>query len=288
LLRKLSFLLRENPRLLVGGGIVLLLFIACLIGFFYPYETALAYGKAPRNLGPSFSYWLGTDDTGQSILTLLIKGTESFFLPGLFATAVALFGGLLLGSLAGYYGGWFAHVGRYISALINSFPNLILILLCQTVFGTNMTMLAGLVGLTFVPHISDEIKRKVAQLKAEEFILAAEAHGLKDLSILFYHIVWLHCFSLVCRQIVYLWGYLIILETSLNYIGGGVLQSGFSWGKMLFDYRSGLIYGKYYQPLVVTVVIMFTMTGVYLLAEGLLRWNKGEGAYFEEEQKESA
>ncbi len=189
-----------------------------------------------------------------------------------------------MGSFSGYYGGWLSHISRYISTLINSFPNLILVILCTTVFGPNIFFIAALVGISFVPHIAEEIRRKVSQLKAEEFVMAAEAHGLRDRRILFFHIVWLHCSPLILRQIVFLWGYLIILETSLNYLGRGVLQRGISWGKLLYDYRSGLFRSQYWSPIVVTLTVMITMAGFYFLAEGLQRWSEGQGMYFDEQE----
>lgn len=293
---------RQNPRLFWGLLIIGILLVACLVGAEISYDpvTARLGGDKRRNLSPwywlwfkacwdavvglfasgkwswhmpslpwSHYYWLGTDDSGQSILLLLVEGTEAFFLPGLLASSIALLGGVAIGSFSGFYGGWIAYTGRYVVTLINSFPNLVLVLLCTAVFGPNMTLISVVVGITFIPHIAEEIRRKVAQLKAEEFVMAAHAHGLRDRHILFYHIVWLHCAALILRQLVFLWGYLIILETSLNYLGRGVLQDGVSWGKMLYDYRSGLFRGEYWSPLVVTGIVMTTMAGFYLLAAGL-------------------
>jgi len=277
-LKRLHNSFKENPRLFAGILIIGVLLVFCIIGTLYSYDPvdARSLGYKP-NLLPSWKFWLGTDYSGQSILILLIEGTEAFFFPGLFATSIALIGGGFFGSFSGYYGGWFAQVSRYINTLINSFPNLILVVLCTTVFGPSMWLIAAVVGITFIPHIADEIHRKVAQLKAEEFVMAAEAHGLRDRRILFYHIVWLHCSPLVLRQLVFLWGYLIILETSLNYLGRGVLQKGISWGKMLYDYRSGLFRAQYWSPFVVTLAVMLAMAGFYFLAEGLQRWSEDDG-----------
>lgn len=297
-MRRLFSWHKENPQLFWGSAILLVLLLACLVGAFYPYDPVVARMESAknRNLSPWYWYWLqsvwgvftskgwvapklswsqyfwlGTDSSGQSILILLVEGTEAFFVPGILATLIALVGGVLLGSFSGFYGGWIAYTGRYVVTLINSFPNLILVLLCTAVFGPNMKLIAIVVGITFVPHVAEEIRRKVAQLRAEEFVMAAHAHGLRDRQILFYHIVWLHCAALVLRQLVFLWGYLIIIETSLNYLGRGVLQEGISWGKMLYDYRSGMFRGDYWSPLAVTGVVMIAMTGFYLLAEGLQR-----------------
>ncbi len=294
--QRLHVLLRENPHLFFGLAFVLLLLASCLIGALYPYDPVLArmQGHPPLqvpsllfwlNTDPRF--WLGTDHSGQSLLILLIKGTQAFFFPGILASLLALFGGISLGAFSGFYGGWIEQIGRYLSTLINSFPNLILVLLCTTVFGPNVYLIAAIVGITFVPHIAEEIRRKVAQLKAEEFVMAAEAHGLQERRILFLHIVWLHCLPLILRQLVFLWSALIILETSLNYLGRGVLQKGISWGKMLYDYRSGLFRGEIWSPLVVTLVVMLTMSGLYLFAEGLQRWSQGKGVLHQEQPLDS-
>jgi peptide/nickel transport system permease protein len=280
--KRLQHLLSDNPHLFFGGVFVALLFVGCLLGALIPYDPVLARmkGEVP-NLAPSWRYWLGTDTSGQSLLMLLIEGTEAFFFPGILATCIALFGGIALGSFSGFYGGWIEQIGRYLSTLINSFPSLILVLLCTTVFGPHMSLVAAVVGLTFIPHIGEEIRRKVAQLKAEEFVMAAEAHGLRERRILFLHIVWLHCLPLILRQLVFLWSALIILETSLNYLGQGVLQKGISWGKLLYEYRDGLFRGQLWSPLVVTLAVMMTMAGLYLFAEGLQRWSQGKGILYQ-------
>lgn len=228
-------------------------------------------------LGDRIRSLLGTDTSGQSILIQLVEGTSAFFLPGLLATIVALAGGILIGALAGFYGGWLAWCARYLSTVVSSFPNLILVLLCTTVFGQDMYLIAGVVGVTFIPLVGEEVRRKVAQFKAQEFVLAAEAHGLGNARILLYHILWLNCLPLILRQLVFLWGYLVILETSLSYLDRGVLHGGLSWGKMLYDYRSGMFRGDLWSPLVVTAAILIAMAGFYLLAEGLQRQAEGEG-----------
>ena len=149
-----------------------------------------------------------------------------------------------------------------------------------------MNLIAITVGITFIPHIAEEIRRKVAQLRAEEFVMAAEAHGLRDRRILFFHILWLHCTPLILRQVVFLWAYLVILETSLSYMGGGVLE-GISWGGMLKNYSSGFFYGRFWNPFVVLATLMITMTGFFFLSEGLQLLSKGVGRWIEPEEEEA-
>ncbi len=225
----------------------------------------------PPKIPHQYKLWLGSDDAGVPLSQLLIESTEAFFLPGLLATLIAVLGGVLIGALSGYFGGIIAALGRYIVILISSFPSLILVLLCTTIFGPDMNIIAAVVGITFIPHVSEEIRRKVIQLKAEEFVLAAKAHGLRDSYILFYHIVWLHCTPLILRQISFMWGYLVILETSLNYLGRGVLQKGPSWGKLLYDFRDGIFSGDWKAVLVIATV-MVAMAGFYLTAKGLQKY----------------
>ncbi len=289
---RLVFVCRENPQLAVGAFLIGTLLLICLIATLHSYDPVMARGKGIKvNQGPSFSFFLGTDPNGESLFVLLVEGTSAFFFPGILATFLALLGGISLGAFSGYYGGWLAAIGRYIGTVINSFPNLILVLLLLAVFGQKlspsgkMNLIALTVGITFIPHIAEEIRRKVAQLRAEEFVMAAEAHGLRDRRILFFHILWLHCTPLVLRQVVFLWGYLVILETSLSYMGGGVLE-GISWGSMLKNYSSGFFYGRFWNPFVVLSTLMVTMTGFFLLSEGLQLWSNGIGRWVQQEDIE--
>ncbi|MEM1008973.1 MAG: ABC transporter permease subunit, partial [Myxococcota bacterium] len=265
---------RGYPGLFVGLLCSSLLLLVCVGSAGVNYDPVSSRYTYPPNLWPSWRLWLGTDHLGQPLLTLVLVGTQSFFLPGVVAACCALFGGVVLGSCSGYYGGLGGGVARYLSTLLQCFPHLIFILLGITIFGSNMYVLALMMGVLYMPRVGDEIHRKIMQLKSEDFVLAARAHGLSRHWILFRHLLWSHCLPLILRQLVFLWGALILLETSIRYLAGGSLSKTISWGQLLYDYRDHWFSGKMWSPFVVTFCIVGTMVSLYLLADGLQHWSQ--------------
>ncbi len=223
-------------------------------------------------------YPLGTDYLGRDMLSRLVKGTEGFFLPGLLAVLIGLGLGVLLGAVAGYVGGRTDRAITFLTTVVGSFPRLVFILLACTIPDEpSMTMIGGITGALFIPQVAEAVRRRVLALKAEDFILASRAHGLSLPRILFYHIVWLQCFPEIVRQALYLFVYVIFLETALSYLEGpGAPPEVPSWGRMLANATAAMFRGQYWHALVPTAAIVFTTLGVASLGDVIVGQAKEE------------
>jgi len=224
------------------------------------------------------AYPLGTDYLGRDMLKRLVKGTEGFFLPGLIAVALGLGIGVLLGALAGYLGGTVDKVISFFTTMLGSFPRLVFILLvCTIPDEPSMKLIGAMTGVLFIPQVAEAVRRRVLALKAEDFILASRAHGLSLPRILFYHIVWLQCFPEIVRQALYLFVYVIFLETALSYLEGpGAPPEIPSWGRMLANATAAMFRGQYWHALVPTAAIVFTTLGVAALGDVIVGQAKEE------------
>ena len=240
----------------------------CLSSWVIPYDPVSDVSQF-RSEGPSWAHYLGTDYLGRDMLVRLIKGTEGFFLPGLLAMVIALIAGVSLGAIAGYVGGRADKAITFLTTLIGSFPRLVFILLvCTIPEEPDMYLIGSLVGVLFIPQVSEAIRRRVLALKAEDFIVASTAHGIGFARILFYHIVWLQCFPELVRQGLFIFVYMIFLETSLSYLEFfGVPAEVPSWGKMLNNATALMFRGTYWHALVPTAAIVFTTLGVTALGD---------------------
>ncbi|MDY0060599.1 MAG: ABC transporter permease [Myxococcota bacterium] len=221
---------------------------------------------------------LGTDYLGKDLLMQLVKGTEGFFLPGLLAVAIGLGLGVILGAFAGYMGGRVDKAITFFTTLIGSFPRLVFILLVCTIPETpSMLLIGGITGALFIPQVAEAVRRRVLALKAEDFIVASRAHGLSLPRILFYHMVWLQCFPEIVRQALYLFVYVIFLETALSYLEGpGAPPEIPSWGRMLANATAAMFHGQYWHALVPTAAIVFTTIGVAALGDVIVGQAKEE------------
>jgi peptide/nickel transport system permease protein len=192
-------------------------------------------------------YLLGTDRNARPLAQTLIESTEAFFVPALLCCAIAILLGTLLGAVAGYFRGGLVEAGiKLMLTVIASYPRLILVIVAVGIFvstlydpgrhiGLRLVMIATFLGFAYVPVLALAIHQKVGSFQREQFVEAARAHGLSHFRILGYHILWANCTPVVARHFFYLFGYFILVETSLSFLGGhyGVPASTPSWGNLV-------------------------------------------------------
>jgi peptide/nickel transport system permease protein len=205
-----------------------------LLGLSSGYE--LLTDVAPERAGswPDTTHWLGCDRLGRDVFWRLVLGVQAFFLPGLVCGGAvaglgAFFGALMQSRLGGlvYFG----------SGVLTSIPRFVLALLIVSLFSRSIgnqagIMLAGV--LAEAPILADAVAARIAALKAREFVVALEVHGVSPLKILLYHLLWVNARALILRHALAAFGGVLILESALSYLGGyGVAEPVPSWGNMV-------------------------------------------------------
>jgi len=234
-----------------GIAIVITVIVSYILGAF----ELLPFDPQEINLGlmmtpPGTSgHILGTDFMGRDILARLVIGIQAYFLPGLLAVAIAIILGTWFGVLAGYWGRGFDTSITYINNLLNSFPRLVLILLMVAAFKPDIYYIMVIVGITNIPVVASLIKGKIQFLKQKFFIEAATALGLKNRVIIFKHILWHNCRSVLIIQATLGMAEAILMETSLSYLGFGVQEPTPSWGNMVSSGRQQHLHLRYFLQL---------------------------------------
>jgi peptide/nickel transport system permease protein len=254
-----------------GLLVVLLVFVSYVLGMtgflpFDPQEINLELLMAPPN---TEGHLLGTDFMGRDILARLIIGIQAYFLPGLLAIALALALGTCFGVLAGYWGGGLDTASTYVSNLLNSFPRLVLILLMVAAFKPDIYLVMTVVGITNAPTVASLIKSKIQFLKQKNFIEAATALGLKNAVIIIKHILWHNCRSVLIIQATLGMAEVILIETSLSYLGFGVQEPTPSWGNMVQSGANYFMQGKFWPSTAPAMAILLTIMGFHLLGDSL-------------------
>ena len=254
-----------------GIVIVITVIVSYILGTFEllpfdPQEINLGLMMTPPG---SSGHILGTDFMGRDILARLIIGIQAYFLPGLLAVAIAIILGTWFGVLAGYWGRGFDTSITYISNLLNSFPRLVLILLMVAAFKPDIYYIMVIVGITNIPVVASLIKGKIQFLKQKFFIEAATALGLKNRVIIFKHILWHNCRSVLIIQATLGMAEAILMETSLSYLGFGVQEPTPSWGNMVQAGANYFMQGKFWPSTAPALAILFTIMGFHLLGDGL-------------------
>ena len=271
----MSFWKKAEPmdRVYIGYGllVVLLVMISYILGTtgalpYDPQEINLEMIMAPPNTG---GHLLGTDFMGRDMLSRLIISIQAYFLPGLLAIAIAIVCGTCFGVLAGYWGGALDTATTYVSNLLNSFPRLVLILLMVAAFKPDIYYIMIIVGVTNIPVVASLIHSKIQFLKQKNFIEAATALGLNNFAIIFKHILWHNCRSVLIIQATLGMAEAILMETSLSYLGFGVQEPTPSWGNMVQAGSNYFMQGKFWPSTAPALAILFTIMGFHLLGDGL-------------------
>jgi peptide/nickel transport system permease protein len=206
---------------------------------------------------------------GRDILSRLLIGIQAYFLPGLLAIGIALCLGTLLGVLAGYWGRFWKTGVVFIGNLLDSFPRLVLMLLVVAAFKPDIFTIMIVVGITNIPATAHLVKSKIEFLRSKNFIEAATALGLGNTVIIFRHILWHHCRSILIIQATLGMAEAILIETSLSYLGFGVQEPTPSWGNMVQAGANYFMQGQFWPSTAPALAILFTILGFHLLGDGL-------------------
>lgn len=219
------------------GLVVLGLFVlgALLAPFLAPYDP----NEMTLNMmgEPSGANILGTDDLGRDLFSRILWGTQISLFVGVATVGLALFFGVLLGVVAGYYGGWLDMIiMRYID-LQWAFPNFIIAVYLVAVFGTGLLNVIVAIALAFLDDFARIARSMVLTLKEEQFVDAARVQGFSDLRIMFRHILPNAMAPIIVQATVSV-SYAILGEASLSFLGLGVNSNTPTWGLILSDGRS--------------------------------------------------
>ncbi len=267
--RASSLLQRLVPAL--GGLVLLLVLAAWVVSLGVSFDVVADVDPSRASQPPGAGALLGTDHLGRDVAWRLVTASEAFMGPGLLAAVVAAGLGLPAGALAGYLGGPVAGLVRYLFAVVSTLPRFVLVLLACAIYGAEPHVLAIAAGIAFVPGLGGAVHTRIADLRSREFVLATRAHGVRPLRTLAWHLVWVNCRALVARQVLYLFAFVLVLETTLSYIGDfGIEEPAPSWGNMLafeFGVHDGNLWAWAAPALAIQATVAATMAVASVLQE---------------------
>jgi peptide/nickel transport system permease protein len=216
---------------------------------------------------PSGAHLLGTDDLGRDLFSRILWGTQISLFVGVSTVALSLFFGVLLGTLAGYYGGWIDMIiMRYID-LQWAFPNFIIAVYLVAVFGTGLLNVIVAIALAFLDDFARIARSMVLSLKEREFVEAARTQGLSDLRIMLRHILPNAMAPIIVQATVSV-SYAILGEASLSFLGLGVRPDTPTWGLILADGRS-FITQAWWLGVYPGVAIMLVVLSINFIGDAL-------------------
>lgn len=255
-----------RPALFGLGFIILLIVLALGAQWIAPYAPEKVNPRL-RGDGPTAAHWFGNDDIGRDILSRIIYGSRIALIVGLGATSIAVTIGVVVGAMAGYFGG---KVDFFLSRLVDTlmaFPLLALLLTLSTVFGPSLRNVVLVIGFTVWASYARVVRAEVLSLRERDYVLAARAAGATDRRIIARHIVPNAIGPVIILASLAIGG-IIILESALSFLGLGVQRPTPSWGTMLSDGRD-FIRNYPHISIAPGIAIALTVLAFNLVGDGL-------------------
>src|SRR5215218_7201093 len=262
--RSIWWRLVRNPRVIVGGTVLLAFYLIALLAPIVAPEDPNKQELIERLKAPSLAHPMGTDGLGRDILSRAIWGARLSLLISVVATLVSIVIGAQLGLIAGWFGGWLDNLLMRIADVFLAFPIFILLITVVAIYGSSALLLILFLGLAAWPQTARLARAEVLSLAKREFVLAARVSGASNRRILFVHIL-PHLIPLLMVAATLRVAIVLLVEAALSYFGLGVTPPTPTWGNMIADGRTYLATAWWITTfpglLIVTTVLMYNVLG---------------------------
>jgi peptide/nickel transport system permease protein/oligopeptide transport system permease protein len=257
----------KSRSAVIGLGILIVL-ICCavfapILAPYNPYESNLPIALQ----APSAEHILGVDELGRDIFSRILYGARVSLVVGVEAVTLALFFGILLGALAGFYGGKVDTAIMGVMDVMLSFPSILLALAFMTVLGRGIDKAVIAIGIVSIPQYARIVRGSVLSVKENVYVTAARAIGNNDRRLIFVHILPNVLAPIIVRSTIGI-SEAILEAAALGFLGLGVMPPTAEWGTMLGAGRQTI----FNAPHIVTfpgLAITLTVMAFNLLGDGL-------------------
>jgi peptide/nickel transport system permease protein len=259
--------LRRNRMAMTGLALVLGLFVVSIFAHWLaPYDPNHIDLKQVL-MAPSRAHLLGTDTLGRDVLSRIIYGSRVSLKVGFVAVGLATLIGLLVGALAGYYGGWVDQLLMRLVDLMLCFPAFFLILAVIAVLEPSIWNIMAVIGLTSWMGVARLVRAEFLSLREREFVTAARALGASDTRLILRHMLPNALAPVMVSATLGVAG-AILTESALSFLGLGVQPPTPSWGNILTAGKDNIEIA-WWLSVFPGLAILVTVMSYNLLGEGI-------------------
>lgn len=258
----------RHPSFLIGAALSLLICTVALVSLFWTPEDPTKMRILMRLKGPSAEFWLGTDQFGRDVASMLMVGARNALLTGLVAVAIGLGCGLLLGVTAAQMKGrWLDDAIMRALDFVFAFPAVLSAILILTFLGPGLVNAVIAIGIFTIPVFARVARGATLQVLARDFVRAAQLVRVPRLVILRRHVL-PNIAGLMIVQASTQFALAILAEAGLSYLGLGTQPPNPSWGRMLNDAQTFLAISPR-LALLPGLAIALSVLAFNLLGDGL-------------------
>ena len=259
--------LAKNKMAMAGLFVVALLFIVAIFADIiapYPYDMI----DTSRILeAPSPAHWLGTDRLGRDVLSRMIHGAGVSLSVGFVAVGISTLIGVVLGALAGFYGGMVDRITMRFVDIMLCFPSFFLILAVIAFVGPSIWNIMVVIGVTSWMGVTRLVRAEFLTIRERDFVQAAISQGAGDLRIIFLHIL-PNAMAPVLVSATLGVAAAVLVESGLSFLGIGVQPPDPSWGNMLTEGKDNIEIA-WWLSMFPGFAILITVMAYNLLGEGI-------------------
>jgi peptide/nickel transport system permease protein len=257
----------RNRSFAVGSALVaLLLAVAALSLMWTPYSVYELNIPGKFAL-PGSQHWLGTDNLGRDVLSLLMAGSRNSILVGVIAVGIGMGTGVALGALVAARKGWAEELVMRLSDFTFAFPAILSAIMLTAVFGPGIVNSIIAIGIFNIPVFARVTRAAANAIWAREFVLAARVAGKGRLAITLEHVL-PNIVSILIVQATIQFANAILAEAALSYLGLGTQPPQPSWGRMLSEAQT-LMFQAPRLALFPGLAIALSVLGLNLMGDGL-------------------
>ncbi|ABC22812.1 ABC transporter permease [Rhodospirillum rubrum] len=257
----------RNPSAVLGLVLLIaVLGLALSADLLFPRDPLALAGRPLQWPLDNPRFWLGTDNSGRDIAAQIFHGARLSLVIGVVATSIAIALGVLVGALAGYYGGLVDDALMRITDAFQTLPNFLLLLLLIAVFGSRIETVVIAIGIVSWPAPARLTRAEFLSLRGREFVQAARLAGLRDLRLIFREILPNALPPIIVYASVVM-ATAILLESALAFLNLSDPNVS-SWGNLIGQGR-GVLRSEWYVSAIPGFAILLTVLAVSLVGQGL-------------------
>jgi len=259
--------MRWHANGVVGAALVgMVLGVALVALWWTPYDP-LALNLRAKLQAPSVAHWLGTDEFGRDVASRLMAGASSSAIVAVATVALATALGVVVGVLSGFLRGWTDRVLMALNDTLLAFPGILLALALMVIVGANRWGIVLALGLAYAPSMARVVRGVVLSLRETEYVEASRMIGNSATVTMLRHVL-PNCVAPVAVLATSMFGWVLLSESALSFLGLGIPPPAPTWGNMLAGSRPHM-QTAVWLGLAPGLCIALTLLGINLLGDAL-------------------